>query len=696
MERRGNDVESGCLDYAGAGDQPDIFRMFRGLVRAGDYIMVPLKAKSVAVKGEVKRNGIYEAIGSEGIKDLIRFAGGMTSNAYLKRAQIRRFEINTGEKFIDLNLEDIYAPGKPDFVLADGDELTVFPSIVVRRRIVEIQGSGVKRPGVYQFTPGMRLNDLIGQAEGLKEDVYLERADLVRTNDDFSKKLTIFNLKDLYKADQAGQYRFIGPPDKNFELKELDAVQTYSAFDMKGKDKKVTLEGQVKEPGTYVLPDNLSLHDLIFSRGGFQDAEFRQRTYLDLAHVFRKTSGETEEMVIPFNLGRLLNGEVKENMKLEAGDRILVYSYEAMKTRPFVTIEGLVKRPGAYDFADNITLEDLIMLAGGLRPDAYKVEAVIGRTGRTAAEEKEGGLISTITVPVGQDFAVLSPEKKTKLEIFDKILIRNLPEWEPLSVVSVEGQVLYTGNYTLARRDERISAIIKKAGGLKKEALAEGAVLYRRKGILAMNPSTAETSEKLAINLIEALADPGGPYDLVLKHGDRIYIPTNPGTVEVRGAVRNPTLLQYRDGEKIDYYVGLCGGYLKEAGKRETVVHLPNGTTAKMKGFFIFASSPDVPAGSVIEVPSKSVEKETEIVEVRGGVKFPLSVQYRRGRKLDYYIKTCGGYRDDADVGNLTIYLPDGTSLSGKGQAPFNPYLLPGSIIDVPIKEPAKKAEEKT
>jgi protein involved in polysaccharide export with SLBB domain len=498
----------------------------------GDYVLVPLKAKSVTIKGEVKRPGIYELIGNEGIKELIGFAGGLASNAYLKRIQIRRFEISAGEKFIDLDGESILNDPNQNFTLADGDRVTLFPNIVVRRRMVEIQGEGIKRPGVYQYTSGMTVKDLIEQAEGLKEDIYLERADLVRTAEDFSKMLTIFSLKDLYKEESPGHYVYTGAEEKNFKLKEMDQIMTYSSYEIKGKDKYVTLEGHVKEPGKYILPENMTLYDLIFSRGGFQDEDFKKRGYLELAHIFRKTSGELGESLISFNLGKLLAGDPSENVKLEGEDKIFIYTYEAMKTKPFVTIEGLVKRPGVYDLSENMTLEDLILVAGGLRPDAYKVEAVIARTGRgkggSEGEKKEApARIATVVVPIKENFAVLPEPEKTRLEIYDKVVIRNLPEWEPLPVATVEGQVVYPGSYSLESREERISGIIRKCGGLKKEAFPEGAVLYRRKNIIEMTRERQEGSEKVAINLKEALNNPGSPYDLVLKDDDRIYIPYN-------------------------------------------------------------------------------------------------------------------------------------------------------------------------
>ena len=660
-------------------------------IRFGDYIIVPLKEKSVTVKGEVKRPGIYELIGNEGIKDLIEFAGGLDSNAYLKRSQVRRFEIGVGEKFIDLDLESVFNDSKKDFALMDGDEVTVFPNIVVRRRLVEVKGDGIKRPGIYEYRPGMTVKDLIGQAEGLKEYVYLERADLVRTEENFSKRLTTFSLKDLYKEESPGHYVYTGKDEKNFALKELDQINIYSSYEMKGKEKHVTVEGQVKEPGTYTLPENMTLYDLIFSRGGFQDENFKKRAYLELAHVFRKIPGELEERIYTFNLGKLLEGDPEENMSLEDSDRVMIYSYETMETKPYVTIEGLIKRPGTYELAENMTLEDLILLAGGLRPDAYKVEAVIARM-HPGVEEGQRK-VATIVVPIVSDFAIIPDEDKTPLGTYDKIVIRNLPEWEPAPVVSVMGQVKYPGSYSLEQKGERISSIIRRVGGLKKEGYPEGATLFRRKDIIEMSRERQQGREKIAIDLKRALENPDGIHDLALKDGDQLFVPFNPGSVEVKGAVRNPSIFQYRKGKKLGYYIKLCGGYSKDADKANTVAYLPNNAAYKKKKFLFFSFSPSILPGSRIEVPFKGEEREIKIVEVRGAVKKPTLIQYRRGEKLDYYINLCGGYKENADIENTIIHLPDGTILESKGVLSFNPYLLPGSVVEVPFKSEERELE---
>ena len=656
----------------------------------GDFVIVPLKIKSVAIKGEVKKPGKFELVGDEGIKDLIQFAGGLNPNAYLDRCQVRRFELNVGEKFIDLNLTEIFDDPQQDFALSDGDELTIFKNIVVRRRMVEIRGAGIKRPGIFPFFEGMTLSDLIESAEGLTEFAYLERIDLVRTEEDFSKKLTFFPLSDLFSKQEPGRYAFSGDQEKNIILKELDQVTIYSSFEMRGKDKLITIEGHVREPGTYVLPDNMTLFDLVFSRGGFQDEEFKRKAYLDLAHVFRKVPGEIGEKILTFNLAKLLAGDKEENMSLEDSDRVKIYSYEVLETKPFVTISGLVNNPGTYDLAEDLTLEDLILLAGGLRPDAYKVEAIIGRMEPSEIVEDRA---ATLVLPVEEDYASKPAEEKTPLKVYDRIIVRNLSDWEPLPVVSIEGQVKYPGNYSFETKQERISSAVFKAGGLKQGAFPEGAYLLRSQYIIEMTNSGGRESVHVVINLREALNNPGGPHDMFLRDGDQVYIPGNPGTVEVKGAVQNPSVLQFREGKKLSYYIGQSGGFRRDSDSGNTVIYLPNKSAVKRKKFLIFGKNPTILPGSTINVPLVGDKDEVDVVEIRGAVQKPMMIQFRKGEKLSYYIDLCGGFRPNADLKNLLVHFADGKFLESLGGASFNPYILPGTVVEVPFvdKEDVEK-----
>jgi protein involved in polysaccharide export with SLBB domain len=443
----------------------------------------------------------------------------------------------------------------------------------------------------------------------------------------------------------------------------------------------------------YILADNMSLYDLLFSRGGFQDAAFAKKAFLELGHIFRKTPGDLDTKILGFNLGKLLDGDPKENIRLESDDRIKIYFFESMATlKPYVSIEGLVKRPGNYDMSAGITMEDLIVIAGGLTPDASRVQGVIGRTARKTGDEAvgaEGGKSMTIIAALPLDFATLPKEQQTPLEVFDKIVIRHLTQWEPKDTVNISGQVQNPGSYALETKEERISNLIKRAGGINKEGFSAGASLMRRKDITGMGEEKKDEMDPVAVFIEKALAQPGGESDLILKDGDRIHIPKNPGVVEIRGAVRQPGFVQYRDSTRLEDYIKNAGGYLPNAEKRDVTVYLPNRTAQKRLRAFLFGSNPKVQAGSVIEVPYKETltDKDKDIIPIKGAVKFPMPVKYRTGQRLEYYLRICGGFADNADPQKIIIQLPDGTTMESEKSAPFNPVVPAGSTVEVAVKE---------
>ena len=663
-------------------------------LQAGDYVIVPLKQKAVEIGGEVRRPMKYELIGTEGIRELVSFAGGFNPDAYLLRAQLKRSEINRGEVFLDLNLSDLARDPKWNYALADRDELTIFPNVQVRKSMVELSGDGVVRPGTYEFKPGMTVSQLIEKAEGLREYVYLDRADLIRTEPDFSKKLTTFSLKDLYKEDKPGVFKFTGNKEKDFVLKEMDLIAVYSAYGMAGKDKFAKIEGQVKDPGRFMLAKNMTLYDFVFARGGFQDSDFRRTAFMDLAHVIRKIPGQIGQKLIPFNLGKLLDGDPAVNFKLEDDDVIRIYSNEQMQMKSTVQISGLINKSGKYDFTEDLTIEDLIVLAGGLTAEAYKVEAVIARREATGTDPTASGRgEATIHIPVAAGYAVLPQDKKTPLKAYDRIVVRNYPDWEPLPVVALRGEILYPGEYTLISRDEKISSVIQRAGGLRKEALPEGAMILRNRNVLRMVPGESDMAFEITLNLAGALKEPGGKYDIVMKDGDIVFIPRNPGTVEVRGAVQRPLILQYKEGLGVRDYIKLCGDFLKTADKNNIIVIAANSETRKVGRGLFGNANPSVSPGSLIQVAFIGQETKLETVEVRGEVLKPAVIQHFQGALLGFYLNVCGGFTKDADLNSIAIHLPEGGVLVKKGNQEFNPVVPPGSVIVVMAKTAA--AEKK-
>ena len=675
----------------GRTDLVDLYEFFltgtidfkRSRLQPGDYLIVPLKQRAASVTGQVRRPGTYELLEADGLNELIGYAGGVTGDAYLKQSQLRRFVPNKGEVYTDFDFESELAKGAGGLQLIDGDALTIARNVQARKNIVSIRGDGVMRPGTYEWRAGMTVSELIAKGGGLREDAYLQRADLIRTEENLSKTLTLFALSDLYEAIGGGVIRAISNPEKDFQLHELDEIFVQSTFGMTGKDRYITLEGHVREPGKLVLAKNMTLYDLIFARGGFQDEAFKRATFLSMAHIIRKVSGTVGEQIIPFSLGELLAANPTANIPLQEDDVIRVYSFDELAMKSDVTIDGLVKSPGRYAMSQGLTLEDLIVLAGGLRPDAYKVEAVIARqeaNGTTTGAPDR--IYPTFVVPIESGYFNVPASKKTLLKAFDRVNVRNVLGWEPLDVVGVRGEVLYPGSYSLATKNETISTLVKKAGGLRKEALPEGAMIMRSRSIVNLEPGVAAVKYEVTINLGAALASPGSIEDMVLKNGDEIFIPTDPGTIEIRGAVKRPLVVQFKAGQSLSQYIALCGGYLDKADVWKTMVYSANNSAQIADGL----TDLNISSGSTIEVPFQRQTERLETVEVKGAVAKAAMVQFIEGAPLGYYLSLCGGFTPNADVDNVVVHLSDGGLLVKKAGEGFNPEIPAGSIVVVTAK----------
>lgn len=722
----------------GATDSIDLYEYFlkstfnhnKLYLTPGDSIMVPLKKKSVTLKGEVRRPDQYELVGNEGLRELIEFAGGFGPDAYLKQSQIRRFEKNRGEVIMDVDLDEVTSQADDNLPLLDGDIITVAKNIQVRNNSVTISGNGITRAGTYEWRPGMKLADLIAKAEGLREDAYLDRADLIRTEADFSKKLTVLSLTDLYQLGEDGQFAFTDNLARNIPLREMDELIIQSAYGMRGKDPHVTLEGHVKEPGRITLAKGMNLYDLVFLRGGFQDDAFRKRAFLELAHLFRKVPGRIGTKIIDFNLQRLLDQDPAANLPLEEGDTIRIYAAEDMRAEEYVRIDGLVRNPGKFHMAENLTVEDLILMAGGLTRDAFMYEAAISRTERSDRQNNsasEFDLVRTIiTVPIsGLDFTDTPREQRTQLQPFDHVMMRPMSGWKRSPVAKITGEIMSPGVYTLEAANTTLAALIQRAGGLTPKALAEGIVLERRGKIIDMEPDkddfvkkdtkmaddsntqkeqtgTAEKTpppqpvhgyETVIVNAAAALKDPGGREDIILQNADKIYIPANPGIIEVRGAVRQPLVLQHIEGNTLDDYIAQCGGYLDSADPANIVVYAANrmaitkqlqagsGKTRGKGKAQPTTSNAGIPPGSVIEVPFQRETERMLTVEVKGAVAKPAIIQHIEGAPLGYYLNLSGGFTEDADLDQISVLLPNGGLLAKNGNQAFNPVIPGGSLV---------------
>jgi protein involved in polysaccharide export with SLBB domain len=547
---------------------------------------------------------------------------------------------------------------------------------------VKIDGL-VDRPGDYPYAENMSLRDLLVVAGGLRPGTERGEAIIARPDIEGNSRSIVVPISTDYTRLPKEQRTLLQPADK------------ITVVGLAGQDRFVSLEGFVKSPGKFILTKDMTLFDLVSTRGGFQDLTFRRKAFPEMAHVLRKTPGDVGTRMIPFNLGALLDNKPEVNLALEEDDVIRIYSYEEMRTPQIVRIDGLVKKPGSFHLAEGMSLEDLIMMAGGLLPEAFRVEAAIARSEKADITGNDALLMTTLKVPVSlKDYASLPAEQRTLLKADDRVTIRAVPGWEKVPSVQVEGEVNEPGNFSLQNEAETISSLIQRAGGLKKQALPEGAIVKRKKGIVTMSEQDSAEYYDITVNLPLALANPGSADDIVLKGDDRLFIPTNPGVVEVRGAVKRPLTLQHLPERSLEDYIALCGGYLDKADPANLTVFAANKVaitqrvrSAHNKGSVknkpSTVSKASIPAGSVIEVPFLRETERMMTVEVKGAVAKPALIQHIEGAPLGYYLNLSGGFSHDADLDQISILLPNGGLLVKTENQPFNPIIPGGSLIMV-------------
>ncbi len=659
-------------------------------LQPGDYLIVPIKTRTATVSGEVRRPMRYELLADEGLKELVELAGGFKPTASMQQAQLRRNVVDQGEIYLDLDLTDLYARRDANLPIQDLDELIVHENVQVRKNVVTIAGEGVKRAGTYEFTPSMRVADLIEKAGGLREHAYLKRADIVRTDDDFRKRLLSFPLDGLFAKQPDGTFALADDVELNVPLREMDQVHIQSTWGMGGKDKSITLAGHVKEPGPVVLADGMTLEDVIFMHGGFQDADFARRTHMDTAHITRRSLRGVGTELITFDLGALLRGNADADLALVDGDVIQVYADADLRTPQFVEVTGLVDSPGRYPFADNMTIADLLVLAGGLAPDATHPEVLVTNTmsaAGTDATEADSRVVALTVTATGLATAEGDPAAMS-LSPADRVTVRHVAGFEPMGAARISGEVAHEGSYAISNKGQRLSDLVKAAGGLRPLGYPEGATLRRRSGAVALDESGAHAMVEVTIDLAAALASPGGPADLETLDGDQLFVPRSSGMVTIAGAVGKPLVVQHMAGTKLSNYLDRCGGLLPKADRARILVTAPNNATT-----LVGSGDPVLLAGSTVVVPLQRESERLLTVEVKGAVNRPALVQHMEDARLGYYLGLCGGFSTSADPERVVVLLPDGSMLSGAGAKGFNPEIPAGAIIVVTARPVAPEAK---
>lgn len=471
----------------------------------GDIIMIPTYAKRVSIKGEFKRNGLFEAKEGETVADMVRYAGGFTPAAMSDHIGVYRIGKYTTE------YKDVTDPASEP--VCNGDRLECAAKNTARvDNSVKIEGA-VFAPGVFEFSEGLTLRDLIEKAGGLTENAFLSRGVITRYKDDYTLESVNFNV--------------------------LDAS----------------------------------------------------------------------------------NGTA--SVSLKANDVVTIASIDDMREAREVGIYGNVSKEGKYAFRENMTLGDLIVLAGGmLEYTVLPNVEIIRRIEISADADPTGQTRTTSTVSITPDLSLDGQGNNFKLEPFDMVYLRKYATAAKDQTVYVDGAVNAPGIFAMTRSCTRVSDIMARCGGFAPDADKEGARLFRRltmsdeerairlrlsalKGDTATYDikSGAEPYEFVSFNLEEALANPGSDADLILCDGDKIEIPTKSQTVRVSGLVQNPMNVKWEKGLRANDYIDAVGGFAAKAYKKKTYVVYANGESKRVRHILFFRVYPKVKPGSEVIVP---------------------------------------------------------------------------------------------
>lgn len=528
-----------------------------------------IRTIQVNALGEVSRPGTYVVSSFSTVFHLLYLAGGVKDPGTLRNILVKRNGKTVGE--VDVYNFLVNGNRKSDIRLEEGDVVLVSPYSVMIK-----VGGFVKRPMYFEMKKGETIADALEYAGGFASSAYTESITLVRQTGNRYEVRTIDSSEfDRFKV-QDGD--------------EFTVGKTTSLF-----YNKTTITGSVFMPGDYELNENMhTVSQLVKAAGGLLPEAFQDRAVMQ-----RELPDKTFE-VVPLNIGRIMAG-LSPDVELMNNDVLQISDKNALVDRGTMTISGYVSRPGEYPFAENTTIEDLILIAGGLQNGASTARVDISRRVLDPEALEAGSEISQLFSFAIKDGFVEDGKGGFVLEPYDEVTVHRSPSYAPQRHVSVTGEVNFPGTFTMTGREDRISDLIKKAGGLTSFAYPRGARLVRPMSdtekrqsaevvrTLYSNDDSASVSDvssfaayNVAIDLEAAVANPGSDADIVLREGDQLIVPVYSNVVRVTGAVMNPATLTYKSGKSAGYYIKNCGGYAKRAMKSKAYVIRMNGVSQKV------------------------------------------------------------------------------------------------------------------
>lgn len=551
----------------------------------------------VNVMGEVRTPGTYTLSAFATVFHALYRAGGINRLGTLRNIKVFR----QGRLITVVDVYEFILNGRlaGNVRLQDNDVIQVGAYDC----IVEVEGH-VKRPMAYEMREDESIATLMKYCGGFAGDAYKKSLRVERRN---GQMKSVHNVEEFELS--------------SFKVEDGDEITVEGIYDR--YENMVEVKGAVWRPGKYELGDKVtSIRTLIEQAQGLTEEAMTSRA------VMRRMKPNRTQEVISVDLEGIMNGSAAD-MPLENEDVLFIPTLAEHQNLRTLTITGEVIFPGVYEYADNMTLEDFILQAGGLTDRASATKIDVSRRLRDPNATEAGMEVAKTFSFSIKDNYIIDGEQNFVLEPYDIVQIRRSPVFRTPVQVTVSGEVTFQGNYTMETKNQRLSDVIKAAGGILPGAYIRGARLIRQmtddekarmRNVIKLARQTADendsivldklalqTTYSVGIHLDEALAKPGCSQDIELVNGDQLIIPQYNHTVRISGDVNSPNTVAYEEGKDYKYYIEQAGSFGQRARKRHVYIVYQNGTIAK-------AQKGDIEPGCEIIVPSK-------------GPRDPLSIQ---------------------------------------------------------------------
>jgi protein involved in polysaccharide export with SLBB domain len=607
------------------------------LLQSGDTILVPPVGAEVTVEGMVRRPAIYELHGEKNLSELLEMAGGVMSTGTLRHVQVERVVAHQRNTMLSLDVPETNDAADVSktleaFNIQDGDKVRVSPILPYSYQTVYLDGH-VFHPGKYSWHEGMKVSDLVKSYNDLLPEPSQRHAEIIRLQaPDYRPQVIAFNLGDALSGHASDP-----------ALQPFDTVRVFSRYAFEDPP-VVSVGGEVRDPGQHLTNGETHLRDAVYLAGGLTP----DASTLD-AQVLRHTQ-DGKMQVFSVNLAKALAGDEPDNILLQPRDSVIIHRNLQRTDPATVSIQGEVANPGKYPLGEEMTASELVKVAGGFKRSAYTAKADLSRydieDGKKVVSEHQEVLLAKAIAG--------EPDTDVRLRDGDVLTVRQLSGWKDIGAsITVNGEVAHPGTYGI-QEGERLSSILKRAGGFRTTAYPAGAVLER--------VQVREISEKTRAELIRKI------------EAESMNI--KPGATSSPG--EQAAMLQASMAQKQQVLANLKS--TPPSGR--LVIHIPND----MSHWENTPADPEVRAGDVLVIP-----KRPNFVVITGQVYNPAAIGYTPHKNAGWYLRKAGGATELANKKSIFIVRADGSVIGNtssgfwKGST-LSTIMMPGDTIVVPDK----------